>query len=77
MIELTIKTPSQFAMEIETIVKEKHISYLDAIIHYVEVNKAEIETVASYIKSSQTLKAKVSVEAQDLNMIKKTSRLPI
>ena len=74
---LKIKTPSQFALEIEKIAKEKRIPYLDAVMYYVECNNVEIETVASYIKSSQTLKSKISLEAEDLNMVKGSARLPI
>jgi hypothetical protein len=45
--------------------------------YYVECNNVEIETAASYIKSSQTLKAKITIEAEDLNMVKGSARLPI
>jgi hypothetical protein len=74
---LNIKTPSQFALEIEKIVKDKKIPYIDAVMYYVECNNVEIETAASYIKSSQTLKAKITIEAEDLNMVKGSARLPI
>lgn len=77
MIELKIKTPSQFSMEIETIVQEKKISYLDAVIHYVETNNVEIESAASLIKSSQILKSKLMLDAEELNLVKKTAKLPI
>ena len=77
MIELSIKTPSQFAMEIENIVKEKQIDYLEAVMYYVEKNNVEIETIASFIKSSQILKSKIALEAEELNMIKRSARLPV
>ena len=75
--DLNIKTPSAFAAEIEGMVKELNISHFDAIIHYCERNEIEIETVASWVKGSQVLKSKVMLDAQDLNMIKKSARLPI
>jgi|TARA_R110002073_G_scaffold16573_1_gene63393 hypothetical protein len=77
MMQLKIKTSSQFALEIEQIVNDKKIDYLDAVMYYVECNNTEIETVASFIKNSQILKSKIALEAEDLNMIKKTARLPI
>ncbi len=78
MIELKINTPSQFAMEIEKIVKEKSIEYLDAVMYYVEKNGIEVETAASLIKSSQILKAKIAREAEDLRLLKtKGARLPL
>lgn len=77
MIEIKIKTPSQFSMEIESLVKEKKISYLDAVMHYVETNQVEIESVASLIKSSQILKSKLHNDAEELNLVKRTAKLPI
>ena len=78
MIELKINTPSQFAMEIEKIVKEKSIEYLDAVMYYVEKNGIEVETAAPLIKSSQILKAKIATEAEDLRLLKtKGARLPL
>ena len=78
MIELKINTPSQFAMEIEKIVKEKSIEYLDAVMYYVEKNGIEVETAASLIKSSLILKAKIATEAEDLRLLKtKGARLPL
>ena len=75
--DLNIKTPSAFAEEIELMVKELNITHFDAIIHYCERNTVEIETVASLVKGSQVLKSKVMLDAQDLNMVKKSARLPI
>lgn len=77
MIDLNIKTPSMFAEEIEKLVKELRISHFDAVIHYCQKNGADIESVASLIKGSQVLKAKIMLNAQDLNMMKKQARLPI
>tara|TARA_A100000172_G_C3017488_1_gene101988 strand:+ start:405 stop:638 length:234 start_codon:yes stop_codon:yes gene_type:complete len=77
MIDLKIKTPSQFASEIEQMAKELGISHFDAILHFCDQHEIEMETIASWVKGSQVLKAKVLVNAQDLNMVKKTARLPI
>jgi hypothetical protein len=78
MIDLKIKTPSQFALEIEMVVKEKKIDYLDAVMYYVGKNNIEVETAASLIKSSQILKGKIAAEAEQLRLLKtKSARLPI
>ena len=78
MIDLKIKTTSQFALEIEMVVKEKKIDYLDAVMYYVEKNNIEVETAASLIKSSQILKGKIAAEAEQLRLLKtKSARLPI
>ena len=44
-IEKKFLTPSKFALEIEKIVAEEKINYIDAIVHYCEVNELEVESV--------------------------------
>ena len=78
MIELAnIKTPTQFVGEIEKIVQEKRITYLDAVMYFVESRKVEVETVASLIKGSQVLKSKIQGEAEDLRLVKSGAKLPL
>ena len=76
-IESKFLTPQKFAMEIEKIVSEEELNYIDAICHYCEKNGLEIESVTKLI--SKPLKEKLRFNAQELNFMKKTSRarLPI
>ena len=73
-----VKSSAEFIMEIETIVRDKNIEYIEAIILYCEKNNLEVETVATIIKQNQVIKSKVQHEAENLNMVKRTgARLPI
>ena len=72
-----IKTPTQFVSEIEKIVQEKKIPYLNAVMYFVESRKVEVETVASLIKGSQVLKSKIQGEAEDLRLVKSGAKLPL
>jgi ribulose 1,5-bisphosphate carboxylase large subunit-like protein len=73
-----IKSASDFIKEIEYIVKEKNIEYFEAVLYYCEMNNIEVETAASLVKQNSVLKARIQVEAENLNMVKRTSaRLPI
>ena len=66
----------EFSLIVEQIKKEKTgISYMDAILHYCEEHKIEPDTVGKLI--SKPLKEKKSVEAQSLNLIRKTGALPL
>jgi len=65
----------KFSMMIEKLVVENHLGYMDAICHHCKETGLEIEVAATLI--SPALKAKIKEEAQDNNMLKKTSRLPI
>jgi len=66
-----------FLYEIENLVTEKKLEYIDAIVYYCDNNNMEVETAASLIKQNQMMKAKVRVEAEDLHYLPKKSRLPI
>ena len=76
-IESKFLTPSKFAIEIEKIVAEEDLNYIDAIIHYCEVNSLEVESVTKLI--SKPLKERIKWDATRLNFMKATSKakLPI
>ena len=71
-IESKFLTPSKFALEIEKIVAEEKINYIDAICQYCEINGVEVESVTKLI--SKPLKEKLKWDATRLNFMKKTSR---
>lgn len=73
----SVMSSSDFAKEIESLAKEKKIDYMDAVIDYCGTHNLEIETIASLVKSNQTLKAKIQNEAEQLNFLPKTAKLPI
>jgi len=65
----------KFSMMIEELVAEHRLGYMDAICHHCKETGLEIEVAATLI--SPALKSKIKEEAQDNNMLKKTSRLPL
>ena len=72
VIESKFLTPQKFAMEIEKIVAEENLNYIDAIVHYCDVNSLEIESITKLI--SKPLKERLKWDATRLNYMKKTSR---
>ena len=62
---------------IEKIALDNKIPYMDAIIHYCEINSYEIEVIANVVKKSPTIKSKLQYEAEELNFMKKSARLPL
>ena len=72
VIENKFLTPSKFALEIEKIVAEENMNYIDAICYYCEVNSLEIESITKLV--SKPLKEKLKWDATQLNFMKKTSR---
>ena len=62
-------------LTIEKIVKEKELSYMESVLHYAQKSEIEPEAMAKML--NQSIKDKIEVEAQNLNMLKKTAKLPI
>ena len=62
-------------LTIEQLVKDKELSYIDAVLYHAQALEFEPEAMAKML--NQSVKDKIEVEAQNLNMLKKTAKLPI
>ena len=71
-IEDKFLTPSKFSLEVEKIVAEENMNYIDAICHYCEINKIEVDSITKLV--SKPLKERLKYDAINLNFMKKTSR---
>lgn len=63
--------------EIEGIVKEQKLTYIDATLFYAERNSFEVEYVAELLSKNDLIRSRIEEEAEDLNFLKKKARLPI
>ena len=72
VIESKFLTPQKFAIEIEKIVAQEDLNYIDAILHYCDVNGLEIESITKLI--SKPLKERLKWDATRLNFMKATSK---
>lgn len=63
--------------EVESIVKDKKILYFEAVLMWCESNNHEIEFAGEIIKKNIVLRSKIQLEAENLNFMRKSSRLPI
>ena len=73
VLESKFFCPSKFAQEIEKLVQvNADMNYIDAIVHFCELNSIDLESVPKLI--SKPLKEKIKYEAMELNFLKKTSR---
>ena len=73
--ELEFMTKSKFSKIVESVVLEKNMSYIDAVIYVCELNKIEIEDSRKYI--SIVIKQKIEMEAMQLNFLERNGTLPI
>jgi hypothetical protein len=69
-------TSIEFTKKIEDIVEKKQCSYIEAIVEYCKDNNLELETAGAIVKNFPKLKAKVRLEAEKINLVPKTDRLP-
>jgi len=60
-----------FSYEIEKLVLNKSLSYIDAVIYYCEKNDLEVEVIAKMVTGA--LKSKIKLEAEDLNFLPKSN----
>lgn len=66
-----------FAADIENLITEKQMECIDAVVHWCESNDIEIDLAANMIKSNAVLLSKIQSEAENLNILKRTAKLPI
>ena len=71
-LEEKFLTQSKFSSDIEMVVKENNLSYIESIVQYCEDNNIEVESVSKLI--SKPLKERLRCEAMQLNFLKKSSR---
>ena len=64
----------KFAISIEEIVAKTDYNHIEAIVEYCKQTGMEIELASTLVNSN--LKSKIEVDAQDLNLLPKSTRLP-
>ena len=64
-----------FSLTIESMVKQKGIPYMDAIVLYCEQTGLEVELAAKLVSGS--LKSKIQFEAEELNFLPKSNTVKL
>ena len=65
----------KFSLMIEELAKKLRCNRMDAILQHCKETGLEVEVASTLISSA--LKANIREEAQELNLIKETSKLPL
>lgn len=67
---------AEFSKIIEDLVEEKNdLTYMDAVVYYCEKNDIDTGSVSKLL--TKNLKAKIEVEARELNYLPRRGKLPI
>lgn len=69
------KTANEFCLHIEHMVRDKKLSYMDAVLEYCKENYLEPEDVTSLINKS--LKEKIEMDFRELNYLPKQAQLDV
>ena len=75
MTSIRMNNSMKFMENIEKLVQKTNMTYIDAVMYYCEENKLEPETAGQMVGGK--LKQHIQDEAESLNLIQKTSKLPI
>jgi hypothetical protein len=66
---------SEFSEKIVELAQQTGLTMMDSIIQYCDDTGLEIDVASTLISSA--LKSKIREEAQEMNLLKKTARLPV
>ena len=66
---------SEFSELINDLAEQMSLTRMDAIIHHCETTGLEVDVASTLISSA--LKSKIREEAQELNLLKKSAKLPL
>ena len=72
VFEKNFMTAAKFSVEIEKIVKEGNLNYIEAVVQFCEDKNIEMDGINKLI--SKPLKEKLKFDAQRLNFMKRTSK---
>tara|TARA_Y100000590_G_scaffold402432_1_gene488189 strand:+ start:207 stop:434 length:228 start_codon:yes stop_codon:yes gene_type:complete len=75
VMPLNTQTSAEFYTKIIKLVEDTKLSYMDAVLHYCDQNNMEPETAAQLVNTK--LKAQIREEAEVLNFLPKTAKLPL
>ena len=75
LITREFTSASEFSMHIEREAIRRKIGYLETLMEYCEEKNIDTVAVASMITSS--LKAKIQADAEEMNLLKKSPKLPV
>jgi len=75
MASIKMNNSIRFMANIEELAQRTKMTYIDAVIHYCEENKLEVQAAGQMVGGK--LKQCIQEEAEDLNLIERTSKLPI
>jgi hypothetical protein len=76
-LEDGVPTANSFAQQIEEMVSNAGIGYMEAVVAWCQTRGIEPEIGGELVKKSAALKLKIQTEAEDLRFLPRGNRLPL
>lgn len=67
----------KFYEDILYICKRDRVNYMDAVIEYCDKNDLDVEDIGKQIRKNPLMMSRIQEEAEALNFLQKTTRLPL
>jgi hypothetical protein len=72
--QLNIETCTRFCTDVESLVANNGLSYIEAVVHLADLRKIEEALAANYLNPD--IIEKVRIEGENRNMLERTASLP-
>lgn len=70
MLQNIRRLKTELLAGVESLVKEKKLSYLDAVIHFCESNGVDLDQAGQIIQNNKKMTSKLKKEAAILNLLR-------
>lgn len=74
---MIVESMHNFNAEVRKLKSERNMDYIDAVIYWCELKGVEVELAADLITGDASMLSNIQEEAENLNYLKKTARLPV
>ncbi len=76
MIIINLPT-ADFLTEVERMVADEGMGYMDSVIEWCSLKNIEIESMASVIANNSIIKAKIQLEAENLHFLPRSIKVSL
>jgi hypothetical protein len=76
-MDMIVESMHNFNAEVRKLKSERNMDYIDAVIYWCELKGVEVELAADLITGDASMLSNIQEEAENLNYLKKTARLPV
>jgi hypothetical protein len=76
-MDMIVESMHNFHEEVRKLKSERNMDFIDAVIYWCELKGVEVELAADLINGDAAMLSNIQEEAENLNYLKKTARLPV